>query len=123
MTTMLAPLPVIPMAVSEAIAREEGFYVVGSRANRNHNPGNIEMGPFAEKYGAVDADPRFAIFPNDEAGFAALKALLLEHYKGLTIAEAIAKWAPPGENDTASYVRNICAWTEKQPVAIIDDYV
>ena len=31
----------------EAIAREEGFYVKDTRAQRNRNPGNIEYGKFS----------------------------------------------------------------------------
>ena len=42
-------------------------------------------------------------------------------YKGLTVAQAIAKWAPPNENDTTSYINNICGWTGLPADKLIDD--
>jgi hypothetical protein len=104
----------------EAIAREEGFYVTGTRAQRNHNPGNIEFGKFSTANGALHGDPRFAVFPTDDQGFACMRALFQSAYQGLTVAEAIAKWAPPTENDTQSYVNNVCTWTGLTPDTIID---
>lgn len=119
----LNPLPSVPMTISQAIAREEGFYLLNSRAQRNNNPGNIEVGNFSFMFGGIQGDPRFAIFPSAEAGFDCLRSLLQQHYKGLTIQEAIAKWAPSNENNVVSYVRNVCAWTELQPDTIIDGYI
>jgi hypothetical protein len=116
---VLMELPKIPYTLSQAIAREEGYYIDGTRAQRNNNPGNIEYGPFARSHGATGGDPRFAIFPTPEAGFAALVGLLLKHYLGMTVAQALSHWAPPVENNTAQYIRNVCAWIEKDPTAII----
>ena len=48
----------------------------GDRNWRNNNPGNIEYGPFAMKYGATGSDGRFAIFPTEEQGRMAQDALL-----------------------------------------------
>jgi hypothetical protein len=107
----------------EAIAREEGFYVAGTRAQRNHNPGNIEWGEFARAHGAIEGDPRFAVFPDDEMGFACMRALMLGAYRGLTVAQAIAKWAPPNENDTQSYITNVCHWTGLTPDTIINTHL
>ena len=109
------------MTLLEAIAREEGFYVEGTRAQRNHNPGNIEYGKFTTAHGAIHGDPRFAVFPSDDAGFACMRALFQSAYKGLTVAQAIAKWAPPNENDTTSYINNICGWTGLPADKLIDD--
>jgi hypothetical protein len=116
---VLMQLPKTPYTLSQAIAREEGFYVDGSRAQRNNNPGNIEYGSFAISTGATGSDGRFAIYPTPEAGFSSLVGLLLRHYLGMTIAQAINHWAPPVENNTAQYIRNVCAWTEKDPAAVI----
>jgi hypothetical protein len=105
------------MKFIEAIAWHEGFYVKGSRAQRNNNPGNIEWGPFARAHGATSIEiphgkekPRFAYFPVG-CGFSAMSALLCGEYLGLTIGEAITKWAPPSENDTAEYINDVCAKT------------
>ena len=104
------------MTLLEAIARIEGFYVPGSRPNRLNNPGDIEWGVFARMNGATsletpkgDEPARFAYFPTPEAGFAALHALLGgPSYADLTIEEAINKYAPPSENNTANYVEQVC---------------
>jgi hypothetical protein len=104
----------------EAIAREEGFYVPGTRAERNNNPGNIEYGSFAAHHGATGSDGRFAVFPDNATGFAALRELLMIHYAGMTLEAALNKFAPPFENDVSSYLLNVCQWTGAAPTDIID---
>lgn len=115
------------MNLLEAIAKEEGFYLLGSPAQRNHNPGNIEYGRFAAAHGAIGAAKgahHFAIFPNDAAGFACMRLLFqAPAYKGKTIAQAIAEWAPPSENDTQSYIAHVCKWTGLSPDTIVDDHL
>jgi hypothetical protein len=95
----------------EAIAREEGFFNTASRPHRNNNPGDLEYGRFTRAHGATGTDGRFAIFKDAEAGFKAMSALLRGAYVGLTVAEALNKWAPPIENQTNSYIKNVCFWT------------
>ena len=104
------------VSILEAIARMEGWHDPASRCRRNNNPGNIEAGRFATAHGACGSDERFATFPTPEAGFAAMRALLsAPSYENLTVAEAIARWAPANENDTAAYVRNVCEWCGCSP--------
>lgn len=97
--------------LANAIAHQEGFYASGktqNRPQRNHNPGNIEDGEFARNHGATGSDGRFAIFPDDQTGMAALTALLnSKAYAGLSVDDAIKKYAPPTENDTATYTANV----------------
>lgn len=95
----------------EAIARQEGWLQRTSRCRRNHNPGNIRYGRFAASHGATGSDGAFAIFPDDQTGFEAMSALLEAAYTGLTVAQAIAKWAPPTENNTAQYIADVAEWT------------
>ncbi len=52
-----------------------------------------------------------------------MAALFALHYHGLTVAEAIAKWAPPGENDTASYVQRVCWWAHLEPSQVVDSLI
>ena len=103
------------LTLLQAIAREEGFYKKGARAQRNNNPGDIEFGQFAKAHGALKAEQplgRFAVFPDEATGFAAMRALFeAPGYKNLTIRQAIAKWAPPPANDVDAYVANVCKWT------------
>ncbi len=81
----------------------------GTRAWRNNNPGNIEYGPFAQSMGAVGTDGRFAVFPTYEQGRRAKAQLLWasKGYRGKTIGQAIARYAPAFENDTRAYTRAI----------------
>lgn len=95
----------------QAIAREEGFNVEGSRSNRNCNPGDIEYGRFTQAHGATGGDPRFAIFPDADTGFNAMRALLQSAYLGLTVEQALNKWAPPIENNVNAYLANVLSWT------------
>ena len=106
-----------PGSVQKVVQSGPGFNVVeladgsvekrtGSRNWRNNNPGNIEYGAFAIKNGAVGSDGRFAIFPTYEAGRKAKENLLFtaSGYKGMNIAQAINRYAPPSENNTNSYI-------------------
>lgn len=77
----------------------------GARNWRNNNPGNIEFGDFAKKHGAIGSDGRFAVFPDYESGRKAKEGLIFDgkNYKDKTLSDAIARYAPPGENDTKAY--------------------
>ncbi len=101
--------------LKRVFTREDGSQEVregGTRAWRNHNPGNIRAGEFAKANGAIgqDADG-FAIFSSAEAGAAAKQKLIFEgkNYKDLSLSAAIARYAPPNENDTGKYQRTILA--------------
>ena len=111
------------MTLLEAMARQEGFFVKGTRPNRNNNPGDIEDGPFARKHGAIGSDGRFARFGTAAAGFAAMAALLRMHYRGLTIRAALNKYAPPVENATDIYLEHVCEWANVHPDDLIDDHL
>ena len=105
----------------QAIARQERGWGTASYNDPRHNPGDIEEGRFAQSHGALPpiAGSRFAEWPTEDAGFAAMRALLLTAYVGLTVFGAINKWAPSVENDTSVYVRNVCAWTGLTPATIL----
>lgn len=105
------PTPAVTLSLCEAIARMEGWGVPNSRSRRNFNPGNICYGNFAKRHGATGSDGRFAIFPSAEVGFKALGELLGAAYSGLTLEEAIKKYAPPNENDTTNYAHLVSQWT------------
>jgi len=109
------------MTFLEAVGRMEGFGVPGDRPTRDNDPGDIEYGPFTKAHGAISSDGRFAIFPDAATGFAALHALLTgPAYRGLTVSQAINKYAPPNENNTVNYVNSICRWVGCKPTDIID---
>jgi len=115
----------------EAIAREEGYYVSGSRPARNNNPGDLTYCVETMRAGATAGDPRFAIFPDARTGWNALRQWLsvrakfdasgdlVGGYLGSTIRQAINRFAPPSENDTEKYVTNVCAWTGLTPDTVL----
>lgn len=80
----------------------------GSRAWRNNNPGNLRYSEFSRRAGAIARAGGFAVFPDEETGMAAIgKLMRTRQYSGLTIAQAIARYAPPFENNTAGYNKRI----------------
>ena len=96
----------------QAMARQEGYYAPGTLPARRENPGDIEEGEFAQAHGALPPDGnRFAAFPDAATGFAAMAALLTDHYLGLTLEEALNKWAPPVENNVNAYLANVMEFT------------
>lgn len=85
--------------------------VGGSRSWRNNNPGNIEYGDFARRYGAIGTDGRFAIFPDEATGQRARAALIFngDKYRNLTLTQAIERYAPSSENHTTAYQQRVLA--------------
>lgn len=93
---------------AEAQARHEGFYIKGSVAKRNRNPGNLVYGPLAQSFGSTTfwTHPKtkhdFAIFPTVEQGWQALYRLIENAATGkskvyhpeMTILEYASKYAP-----------------------------
>ncbi len=81
----------------------------GSRTWRNMNPGAIRPGKISTQNGACGTAGGFAVFPSEEQGMNALRALLLsENYINLTLAAAIYKYAPPSDhNNTRRYQRRL----------------
>lgn len=105
--SMLASAP-------SAMVRDYGDHqkIGGSRAWRNNNEGNIRYGRTARRYGAIGKDQNgFAIFPTAAHGHRAKEALLFESdiYRNLSLMQAIEKYAPPSENNTAAYQRRVLA--------------
>jgi TP901 family phage tail tape measure protein len=96
----------------------------GSRSWRNNNPGNLRHGEFAAAHGATGKDEKgFAVFPDAETGRAAQRSLLFDspQYAGLSIREAIGKYAPAAENDTGAYVRRVTTGLGVGPEARLAD--
>jgi hypothetical protein len=50
-----------------------------------------------------------------------MKALLQAPlYAGLTVAQALDKWAPPVENNVSAYLANVCLWIGCTPETPIE---
>jgi len=84
------------------------------RGIRNNNPLNIEDRDDWDGLASESLDPRFATFNDLEHGLRA-GARILNTYRedhGVeTLSDIVHRWAPPSENDTAAYVKNVADWS------------
>lgn len=88
------------------------------RAVRNNNPGNIRIGQKwqgemlpANMNAEQAAEKEFEVFATPAAGFRAMATIFETYAKkhGITtVRGAIARWAPPTENNTGAYVNAVC---------------
>lgn len=100
------------------------------RAVRNNNPGNIRIGdpwqglmPWDDMTDEQEAEKSFCVFQSPKYGFRALARVLIKYQDShsiRTIGAAIARWAPPSENDTGAYIADVCARTGLGPNLLLD---
>jgi len=89
---------------AEGIALAEGFFVAGSRADRNHNPGNLTRDITNT---AIGTDGMFMVYANDNDGWAALRKqveLILTNASGIynsqmTLRQIAQKYASTSTPD------------------------
>jgi len=89
---------------------------MNSRGLRNCNPLNIRRvaGTTWKGQRAEQTDHAFVQFRTIEYGLRAAFVLLRTYstkYKLNCIRDIISRWAPPSENNTEKYIRNVCQWT------------
>ena len=113
-TETLGSVPGSIIALANAIKQFEGWYP-GSRAYKNNNPGNLKDADgrlvpekdWADDWGAYKLDDKsFYVFGTAEQGFAALVHLLqvrVRQHPEWSILNLFFSYAPPSENDTATY--------------------
>lgn len=110
--------------------------ITSTRGIRNNNPGNIEYSPRNGWQGQVGLEvgvlkPRFARFDSPENGIRALGKLLIGYRlrggvpgvggAGIdTVREAISRWAPGSENDTAAYIGDVARALGVRPDQPVD---
>jgi hypothetical protein len=114
--------PAAVNSLAQAIQQQEGYYP-GSVAYRNNNPGNLV---YAGQAGASPGVGGFAAFDSYADGYQALQnQITLDATRGTdvngnptgTVAQLLTSWAPPSENDTATYIANVSAATGYDPDA------
>jgi hypothetical protein len=80
-----------------------------------NNPGNIEKTTGLNKWrGEYTCDrARFACFDTMPNGYRAMFVLLRNYINDgyNTITKILNRWAPPFENDTAAYIKNVQQWS------------
>lgn len=101
----------------KAVLYPNGVIKSGGHRNwRNNNPGNISAGSFSNNHGAIGSDGRFAIYNDMDSGYQAQSDLLQSsNYSNLSMNDAVYRYAPPSENDSAGYVRYITQKTGIDP--------
>lgn len=72
---------------------------------RNQNPGNLVPGNVSARNGAIGKAGKFAVFPTQEAGHAALLDSLKNVYGGKSLSRMIRGYAPKHENKTQRYLK------------------
>jgi len=98
------------------------------RGIRNHNPGNIERTKPATPWQGIaseQTDDRFVVFKAPEWGIRAIARILISYQDkhGLnSVRRIINRWAPPVENDTASYVLSVAKRLNVNPDQSISVY-
>lgn len=101
------------------------------RGIRNKNPGNIERTAGTTWVGQAEqqADRRFVVFNDAKYGIRALAVVMLTYATSRkaadgspidTVREIITRWAPPSENNTEAYVREVAKGLGVQPDAAIN---
>ena len=92
-----------------------------TRGIRNNNPLNIRRvagqrwkGEILPSIQGGDGGGSFVRFETIEWGIRAAFVLLRTYsikYKANCIQDIISRWAPPSENDTEKYIKNVCLWS------------
>lgn len=88
------------------------------RGIRNNNPGNIVKTPQAWNGEIQGNDNKFKTFASPQAGINAVGTLLNKYYaQGKnTIADIIRTYAPPSENNTIGYIRDVAKKLNVNPL-------
>lgn len=98
---------------------------MSARGIRNNNPGNIRATTTLWRGEVASADEKsFEVFDTPEDGIRAMAVIIKRYQKtyGLhTLRQIITRWAPPNENDTASYIKNVSTYSGIDPDAEITD--
>lgn len=91
-----------------------------TRRLRNNNPLNIRKVAGTHWKGEIRTPQPplggalFCQFSTIEFGLRAAFVLLHTYstkYRANCIRDIVSRWAPPNENDTEQYIRNVCLWT------------
>jgi len=106
----------ITQKLAQAIAFAEGFYIPGSRAARNHNPGDMTQDLIGR---GVGMDGSFIIYQNDADGWANLYAQVSSWLNGssahadksFSIADISQFYTTPGTTgqDQINWANNVAS--------------
>jgi hypothetical protein len=98
--------------LAAAMIRQEGSYQLGTAGQRYNNPGNLMDLNHAIWPQYPTAPSGEVIFPDPATGLAAMQRdLSIKIARGMTLSSLITMYAPPSQNDTATYIANVALWT------------
>lgn len=93
---------------AELVGCEEGFGLLGKIPTMRHNPGDLRHSPHSGHVGERPND--IGLIDTDEHGWEDLERQLgLYAARGLSVEQAVYEFAPPVENNSAAYLRFVCA--------------
>ena len=106
-------------ALSEAVARFEGFYTAKSVSRLNRNPGNLR------KWEGFPSVKGYARFPDYKTGWEKLRKLLTEWVEeGMSARSLIARYAPAADkNKPEEYAAFVVHFLELRGIDITLDKV
>ena len=105
--------------LAKLIARQEGFGIPGAIPTTHRNPGDLRHSPHSDHPGKPNA---IGTIDTVEHGWEDLeRQLRIYAAKGLTIAQMVAVYAPPMENNSSAYLANICAGLRCSPNTPVGD--
>lgn len=93
------------------------------RGIRNNNPGNLRHGEKWMGLSPGQGDPAFCTFVSPEYGIRALGKVLLNYqarHRLRTVAQIIERFAPPSENNTGVYTRQVATALGVEPDAAVN---
>ncbi|MFP2932068.1 peptidoglycan-binding protein [Pyxidicoccus sp. 3LG] len=112
----------VPAELALAMFRKEASFMTAGSAVKNNNPGNLRFAEWEKQFGG-QPNGNFAKFPDVKSGVEAYFRLLggpayrsfidSGDYKGL-----INKYAPPTENDSGLYHRQVLQWMNEYKAKI-----
>jgi hypothetical protein len=116
--------PVLYLAAALLILGGGAAVYTQARGLRNNNPGNIrKSGTVWQGQKSQQTDSDYIQFVSPEYGIRALVKVLNTYrtsYGLDTVREIVGRWAPPNENDTASYVNSVAGKVGVSPDATLD---
>ncbi|MBZ4423253.1 peptidoglycan-binding protein [Myxococcus sp. RHSTA-1-4] len=112
----------VPAELALAMFRKEASFMTAGSAVKNNNPGNLRFAEWERQFGG-QPNGSFAKFPDTKSGVEAYFRLLggpayrgfidRGDYKGL-----INKYAPPTENDSGLYHKQVLQWMQEYKAKI-----
>ena len=124
----LLPYALIALVIFASVTTVKGVSMYKQRGLRNNNAGNIRhSGSNWLGKSPVQPDSAFVTFTTPEYGIRALYKVLISYRNkhGLsTVRGIINRWAPPIENNTDAYVKNVARELNINPdtVLSLSDY-